>query len=558
MPQALPVKKTAKVRLYTLRLRLLVVALGILVLLGSTILYNGYRIIHQATVDNGRAAVKQTSQILNLAASPYAVNNELNLLEIYLTELIVADADSSGLIYVAIVNDNGSLLLDVGHHPTSPSQPLPTPDLPQHYNTALERGIVHVRQPLLLANNAVGYLQYGLSTELLKNATRQSLQQGTALVLLSLLLGTVLVLSLGIPLTRRIGLLIDASEAIAAGNYLHTAPEQGRDEIAKLAHHFNIMANAIRQRIDALEESRAEISHLNASLEQRVAERTSQLATLNRTLEETVTHLQQTQESLIQSEKLASLGTLVAGVAHELNTPIGNALMVATTLEDKTHEFVPLLAKGLKRSELEQYLNNVQASGLLITRSIARAADLIASFKQVAIDQTSSQRRRFELQQVSKEVADTLAYRLKNTAYQLLIDIPDGIAMDSYPGPFGQVLSNLINNALIHGFGGRLQGTIRITAREHQNQRVLLEFSDDGTGISPENLKHIFDPFFTTRLGQGGSGLGLNIVHNIVEGLLGGHLQIESAVGKGTRFLIDLPLQAPSNAHNPHQLKQQI
>jgi signal transduction histidine kinase len=409
-----------------------------------------------------------------------------------------------------------------------------------------EYHIVHVRQPILLSDNSVGYLQYGLSMELLRNAARRSLKQGALLIGISLLIGTVLILLLGIPVVNRISLLITASEALSKGDYQQVAPEEGADEIARLAHYFNIMSNAIRQRILALEESRVDFCVLNQELEWRVEERTQQLARVNRTLEETIVNLKQTQESLIYSEKLASLGSLVAGIAHELNTPIGNALMAASTLEERSHEFIVEVEKGLKRSALDKYLSLVGASCPLITRNLYRATELITSFKHVAVDQSSSVRRKFSLQQIVCEVSDTLRHTFKNSAIKLEIDIPENIMMDSYPGALGQIITNLITNALTHAFSDGRAGCMRFYAYQSDDNRVMLEFSDDGMGIAPEHLKHIFDPFFTTRLGRGGSGLGLSIVHNIVEAVLGGRAQVKSVLGQGTCFSFDLPLYAPN------------
>ena len=242
---------------------------------------------------------------------------------------------------------------------------------------------------------------------------------------------------------------------------------------------------------------------------------------------------------------MASLGALVAGIAHELNTPIGNALMVASTLQDKTHMFTQEIETGIKRSSLNNFLDEVLESSPLLVRNLTRAADLITSFKHVAVDQSSSQRRIFNLHDIIQEVSDTLRHTFSKTPFLLVIDVPKDIVLDSYPGPLGQVLTNLINNALIHAFVDRQQGIMRIVARRDIPDWVVIEFSDDGVGVSAENLKHIFDPFFTTRLGQGGSGLGLNLVHNIIEGLLGGQLQVSSTLGIGTCFTFKIPCIAP-------------
>ena len=258
--------------------------------------------------------------------------------------------------------------------------------------------------------------------------------------------------------------------------------------------------------------------------------------------------LQNAQDTLIQSEKLAALGALVAGVAHELNTPIGNAVTIASTLRDKSREFEKMTeTKAMQRSVLESYVKTIESGSGLVLHNLSQAADLIANFKQVAVDQTSAQRRHFDLKEVIEEVLSTLHHLVRHTPIKVVTTLEPGVEMDSYPGPLGQVINNLFNNALLHGFAGRNAGVISIAAQRAGAEMVLLEIHDDGNGIPAENIGRVFDPFFTTRLGQGGSGLGLNIVHNIVTRLLGGRIRVESLAGHGCRFSIELPLRAPAD-----------
>ena len=287
-----------------------------------------------------------------------------------------------------------------------------------------------------------------------------------------------------------------------------------------------------------LGQARAQIAAQNLGLEQRVAERT-------RDLRETLAQLERTQASLVQSEKLAALGDLVAGIAHELNTPIGNAVMLASTLSDQERAFRQQMAAGLSRSALQRFVDAVRDSSDILLRSLQRAAELISSFKQVAVDQASYQRRVFSLDEVTREIALTLQPRLRRSPARLDVDIAPGIRFDSFPGPFGQVLINLVQNALLHAFDDREAGCIRIESQPAAPGFIIIRVSDDGNGIPPDNLDRIFDPFFTTRLGQGGSGLGLHIVYNLVTGLLGGAISVRSAPGQGTVFDLALPLIAP-------------
>ena len=284
---------------------------------------------------------------------------------------------------------------------------------------------------------------------------------------------------------------------------------------------------------------------LNAQLEARVARRTAELQGANGELSQALSTLQIAQDQLVQSEKLAALGSLVAGVAHELNTPIGNGLTVASTLEHRIESFQALVNQGLRKSDLQTLLTDMQLASEILVRNLGRAAALVASFKQVAVDQTSSHRRTFDLGAVVAEILVTLNPALRKTACSVHTRIDDGLAMNSYPGPLGQVLTNLINNAVLHGFEPGEEGKIEVQAWSKDANEVVIEVRDSGRGIAPENLHRVFDPFFTTRLGQGGSGLGLHIVHNLVHSVLGGRIAVHSRPGSGATFSITLPMTAP-------------
>lgn len=298
------------------------------------------------------------------------------------------------------------------------------------------------------------------------------------------------------------------------------------------------------------EESRKKIEALNAQLETRVVERTAELQASNRELCDTVEALNQTKDQLVQSEKLAALGALVAGISHELNTPIGNGLTVASSLEHRVEKFSEMLDAGMRRSDLQSFVDETRTAAEIITRNLSRAGHLVSSFKQVAVDQTSSQRRTFELASVVSEILLTLGAVIKKTRCHIAVNVPANILLESYPGPLGQVISNLITNALVHAFEPDASGDIVIHAELQANGNfVELSVRDNGLGIPPENQRRIFDPFFTTRLGQGGSGLGLHIVHNIVGGVLGGKIKVHSTLGQGTEFCMTLPIVAPQHIH---------
>lgn len=261
---------------------------------------------------------------------------------------------------------------------------------------------------------------------------------------------------------------------------------------------------------------------------------------------ESYLRLQQTQTKLVEQEKLAALGSVVAGVAHELNTPIGNSLLTASSLNEITDVFVDEIHSGtIRRSRLDAYAGKAKTACDLLIRNLSNAADLITSFKQIAVDQTSDQRRQFDLNTMVREIMFTLSNRLRRDDHEVSLDIVEGVVMDSFPGPLGQVLTNLVMNAILHGFEDQRGGKIILRGRQIDEHTVHLQMLDNGKGIAEQHLSRIFEPFFTTKLGQGGSGLGLHITYNIVTGVLGGSIEISSTVGKGTRIDLTLPIVAP-------------
>ena len=269
--------------------------------------------------------------------------------------------------------------------------------------------------------------------------------------------------------------------------------------------------------------------------------------------------LKDAQSQLVSQQKLAGLGSLMAGVAHELNTPIGNSLLIASTMQAKTEEIEKKLnAHGLRRSDLAAYLEDTKTASVLVLRGLSSAAELVNSFKQVAVDRTTEQRRAFSLLQVCRESIATMMNRIRGAGHEIELHIDEHIVLDSYPGPFGQVVTNFINNALLHAFGAERRGRMVLSAATPAADRVLFEFRDDGAGIPPEHLNRIFDPFFTTKLGQGGSGLGLSISYNIVTVLLGGQVSVTSGAHGGTCFTLDLPLTAPHTVAASHDYTPSI
>jgi PAS domain S-box-containing protein len=277
-----------------------------------------------------------------------------------------------------------------------------------------------------------------------------------------------------------------------------------------------------------------ELLQLNEVLEDHVAERTKEL-------EDSIERLKQTQDHLVQAEKMASLGSLVAGVAHEINTPIGIGVTESSYLEDMTRECLELFnSNELTRSTFEKYLKNSLKSSGSILRNLERGAKLVASFKKVAVDQTYEEKRTFSVKRYIDEVLMSLHTRYKRTGHSITINCSEDIELTSYPGAFAQIITNLVMNSLIHGFEGIEKGEITMDISTQENELVF-SYKDTGKGMEQEALDSIFEPFFTTKRNQGGTGLGMHIVYNLVHQKLKGNIKCSSTVGEGTSFIIRIP-----------------
>ena len=256
--------------------------------------------------------------------------------------------------------------------------------------------------------------------------------------------------------------------------------------------------------------------------------------------------LRDIQGSLIEAEKLAALGRMVAGVAHEINSPLGSSLTVASALQRKAELFATDLARGdLRRSTLSEFVKLVSDASAQLVSNLGRVAERVQSFKQVAADQTESLRRSFDASELTGQVLSQFEPQLRKRDIALSLRCEPHLAMDSFPGPFGQALTNLAVNSMTHAFAGGRRGNIDVTVRAAGSEHVEVMFTDDGCGMAPDVERRAFDPFFTTRRHDGASGLGLHIVHSIVVDRLGGKVRLESKPDAGTTVQLILPRMAP-------------
>jgi len=264
----------------------------------------------------------------------------------------------------------------------------------------------------------------------------------------------------------------------------------------------------------------------------------SELAKLNKELENKITEIKESEKKLIESEKMASLGSMVAGVAHEINTPVGMALTGITHLYEESENLEKLFLEGrLSEEDFKEYLQNTRILNKSIQNNLAKAAELVKSFKQVAVDQSSDETREFNLKEYIDEILISLHNELKKTKHKVIVDIDSDIKLHSNPGAFSQIFTNFIMNSLIHGFEYKEEGEITISAF-FDEEKLKIIYQDNGKGLNQEQKEKIFEPFFTTKRGHGGSGLGMNIVYNLVHNKLGGNLEVESEEGNGIKFVL--------------------
>ncbi len=332
--------------------------------------------------------------------------------------------------------------------------------------------------------------------------------------------------------TRPLNIIKNIASEIARNNFNVSFPKIKDDEFGELAKEVDTTRIALKTHFEKLEEL--------------VEQRTDRLQSVNSELQSTIDKLEYAQENLVQNEKLAALGSLVAGISHELNTPLGNAKVSSSALVINAHKIIEDLSQGtLRKSQLEQNLQDALLSAELIEKSLSKAVDLVESFKKTAVDRASQKRSVFEIDGFFHELKTTLQHLFKRTAIQFEFELQENFEIDSFPGLLSQVLTNLINNSLIHAFENRSSGKVIVRALLTDNQ-VTITVSDDGNGMSDEVQARIFEPFFTTKFGQGGSGLGMHIVHSIVTGPLEGRIEVRSAPGLGTIFELLLPLKVES------------
>ncbi len=408
----------------------------------------------------------------------------------------------------------------------------------------LTGSVFEIIKPILSDDREIGYVYLRASAEALSDLTTRAVIISLCVFAVMLLLSFFLTLKLQRAIAEPITDLVTLVQRISRQrDYGGRAEKTNIKELDILAVAFNDMLDRTQQYLADRERAEQEQQKLQTSLEDKVNQRTIALKEANQELIQTLEKLHQFQRQMVQNEKMASLGDMVAGVAHEVNTPIGLGVTASTMMLDRLNSLQKEFdEKSLKASTLSKFINEGQENLNIIYRNLNRAAELISSFKQVAVDQSSETARVFSFAQLMDEILLSMRPKLKKFNHKINIHCDADLLIETKAGPINQIMMNLIMNSIIHGFEFIDEGTIDIYAQVVDN-KISIRYLDNGKGI-PEHLrKRIFDPFVTTKRGQGGSGLGMHLVYNLVTQALNGSISITSQENHGVEFDIQFPVK---------------
>ncbi|PHI36582.1 HAMP domain-containing histidine kinase [Pseudoalteromonas sp. GCY] len=425
----------------------------------------------------------------------------------------------------------------------TPPVPLKVNQIEELKTPKVSEDYIELIKPVIYEGNIEGYVYVRGGLERLSNYINKKILVDIALTLFVLLL--VLLVSRGIQ--KRIATPIEGLSALLQDvsknhNYSARAPGSNIAELNVLANNLNIMLARTENQLERHKADKQEIKQLNQSLEEKVNQRTIALREANQELLNALERMHQYQNQIIENEKMASLGQMVAGVAHEVNTPIGLGITGSTLLRDKLSDIREAFqTKSLTSKQLERFVNDGIENLDLIYRNLNRAAELVSSFKRLAVSQDLEVNSRIDLSNLLTEVVASMRAELSTKQPEVTIDCDSGLAIESKAGPLQQVLEQLISNSLLHGFKDQQNNSISITVKPSMGQ-LAIEYADNGMGVPKAIKKRIFDPFVTTRRGEGGSGLGMHLVYNLVTQALGGSITLDEEFSQGAKFIISLPL----------------
>ncbi len=405
--------------------------------------------------------------------------------------------------------------------------------------------VIEIIRPISNNKEVLGYVYLRASADKLQKLIAQSIMNTVGMLLVCLMMCFFLTLKLQSTITAPINILVKLVQRISRQrDYSSRAELNGIKELDILGEAFNNMLQRTQEHMLRQTEAETEQAKLNLSLEGKVQQRTIALKEANSELIQTLEKLHQFQRQMVQNEKMASLGDMVAGVAHEVNTPIGLGVTASTMMLDRLSDMRKAFEdKTLKASSLSKFIAEGEENLNIIYRNLNRAAELISSFKQVAVDQSSENNRIFFFNKLMDEILMSMRPKLKKVNHQINIHCADNLVIESKAGPINQIMINLIMNSIIHGFEYMDRGQIDIVIESVDESKVSIEFKDNGKGIPEHLCKRIFDPFVTTKRGRGGSGLGMHLVYNLVTQALNGSISVLSEEGQGVQFRILFPVK---------------
>lgn len=426
----------------------------------------------------------------------------------------------------------------VGPHPTQYHriEQLQTPYRNTNY--------LEMMSPIMGNEQPVGYAYVRINTAELKRSTQNRITFDVVIAMSALLIAFLIANRLQKWVTRPITSLVEQVQLITkTQDFSLRAPVSKLEEVDSCNRALNLMLEKIERQFQKLQQAEQQIRQLNQSLEQKISQRTMALKESNQELLSTLETLHQYQNQIVETEKMSSLGQMVAGIAHEVNTPIGLGITASTLIQDKLRVIQKCFdEKKLTSSQLSRFMSDADENLSIVYRNLERSASLIQSFKQVAVDQSNDLDRTFNMLQLVNEVLLSLRPNLKKTNHEVIVSCPTDLIIESKPGSINQILINLIMNSLIHAFTDKDDGQIQITiTTEHNNCQMI--YQDNGSGVPEHIRKRIFDPFVTTKRGEGGSGLGMHLVYNLVTQALHGNIQLESSIDEGIRVFIEFPVK---------------
>ncbi|WP_179079006.1 ATP-binding protein [Shewanella sp. UCD-KL12] len=471
-------------------------------------------------------------------------------------EIIASQSDFPGLTYAIFLDMNNRVIgftnrEKVGQYLDDPiSLTLLEPSVVSKVLVD-NQSFIDVASPIMFKEQQIGWARVGIDRKEITNNLKLVTRNGLLYTLLAILVGVIFAYLMGRGLTQAIRTLVESTNQVERGKPDVEFILERSDELGKLSQYLD-------KTVKTLAKNEVSLKQNQRILESQVKDRTFKLEQANLELTEysqkvkdekdkldqAYHQLKALQQQLIESEKLSALGSLVAGIAHEVNTPLGVGYTGISSLQEQLdilHKHI--VDETLTAEDITEFLEYSNEVVSLISKNMQRATQLIKSFKQIAVVQTSEAHYDFSLKEIVADCVLSLNNTLKQKAIKIDIDIDEQLSIDSEPGPFAQVISNFVMNSVIHGFEGLNTGEIKIHASLTDSE-LIIDYTDDGKGMSSENVKKVYEPFFTTKMGSGGSGLGMHVVYNIITQRFKGKIHCKSTLGEGVSYHIIIPISA--------------